>query len=250
MNLNEIVQGCTATDLLYLREMDLTKAQAIITRVLPDKGNHFYLVLDKSIFHPKGGGQPSDKGKLTGDAFEANVKKVIDNHGVLVYWVKGVTGTPVLGPVLCELDWENRGLISRKHSAAHLIDHCLSTITKTHVQTTDSWLGEESYVGYAGILPTPESVRNVEHLAKQMISDGARVTISFLKGDEANKFKNAPNFERLPSLPQLRIVTIAGCEPIPCGGTHVADISQIGQLSLQKVYQVDERGYRMYFTVA
>jgi alanyl-tRNA synthetase len=249
MDLNEIVQGCNGTDLLYLRDMELTKTQATITRAIPDKGNHFYLVLDKSIFHPKGGGQPSDKGKLTGDAFQVSVKKVIDNRGVLVYWVKGVTGTPVLGPVLCELDWDNRVLISRKHSAAHLIDHCLSSVTKTHVQTTDSWLGEESYLGYVGKLPTPESLRDVEHLAKQMITDGAQVTISFLNAAEAGKFKNAPNFERLPNLPQLRIVTIVGCEPIPCGGTHVANISQIGELSLQRASQVDERGYRIYFTV-
>ena len=250
MNLDEIVQGCTATELLYLREMELKAEKATIIRVIPDKGNHFYLVLDKSIFHPKGGGQPSDRGTLIGDTFELNVKKVIDNHGVLVYWVKGLKGTPVLGLVHCEIDSENRRLVSRRHSAAHLIDHCLSTITKEQVQTTDSWLGDESYVGYKGRLPNSESLEKIEHMAKQMISNGAQITVTFLNSKEASVFKNAPNFERLPQLSELRIVTIAGCEPIPCGGTHVSDISQIGELSLQKFQQVDEHGYRIYFVVA
>jgi len=250
MNLDEIVQGCAATELLYLREMDLKALQATITRVLPDKGNHFYLVLDKSIFHPKGGGQPSDKGRLRGDTFEVNVKKVIDNHGVLVYWVKGVAGSPVIGLVHCELDLENRRLISRRHSAAHLIDHCLSTITNEPVQTTDSWLGEESYVGYKGELPSSELLQKIEGRAKQMISNGAQITISFLNSKEASVLKNAPNFERLPNLSELRIVTIAGCEPIPCGGTHVSNISQIGELSLHKTHKVDDYGYRIYFAIA
>jgi len=249
MNLDEVAYGCEPTELLYLRHMDLSFGRATIIRIVPDKGNHFYLVLDKSIFHPKGGGQPSDIGVLKGENFQVNVKKVIDHKGVLVYWVKSNTGTPVLGAVDCELNLASRQLISRRHSAAHLIDHCLSTITRMSVQTTDSWLGEESYVGYKGILPEPELLKNVEHLARQMISSGAEITIRFLDPNEANQFKRAPNFERLPHLSQLRIVTITGCDPIPCGGTHISNISQIGELSLHHALQVDEHAYRVYFTV-
>jgi len=229
--------------------MDLAEGRATVSRVVADKGNHFYLVLDKSIFHPKGGGQPSDKGRLSGENFQVAVKKVIDHNRVLVYWVKGLMGIPAVGEVRCELDLENRRLISRRHSAAHLLDHCLSTITKELVQTTDSWLGDESYVGYRGTLPNPQLLNNVENMARQMISNGAQITIRFLKSDEANEFKNAPNFERLPHLSELRIVTITGCVPIPCGGTHVSNISQIGEFSLQKGLQVDDDGYRVYFTI-
>jgi alanyl-tRNA synthetase len=249
MDLDEIVQGCAATEQLYLRNMDLKGATASITRLIPDKGQHFYIVLDKTVFHPKGGGQPSDRGRLNGVCFQVNVKKVIDSHGVLVHWVKGITGIPALGSVQCELDWENRHIIMRKHSAAHLIDHCLSKITTSHVQTTDSWLGEDSYVGYVGMLPPAESLRNVEHLANQMISDGASIKIDFLSAEEARLLRNAPNYERLPDLPQLRIVTISGCEPIPCGGTHVSDARQIGKVSLQKAHQINDHGYRLYFNV-
>ena len=230
--------------------MNFQESRAKVTRVVADKGNHFYIVLDKSIFHPKGGGQPSDKGRLSGQNFQVDVKKVIDHNGILVYWVKGLTGTPVLGEVRCELDLENRRIISRRHSAAHLLDHCLSTITKESVQTTDSWLGDESYVGYKGKLPNSQLLSNVESMAREMISNGAQVTIRFLKPEESDEFKNAPNFERLPHLSELRIVTITGCDPIPCGGTHVSDISQIGELSLQKGLQVDDNGYRVYFAIA
>jgi len=112
LNLDQIVQGCPPTELLYLREMNFQESRAKVTRVVADKGNHFYIVLDKSIFHPKGGGQPSDKGTLSGQNFQVDVKKVIDHNGILVYWVKGLTGTPVLGEVRCELDLENRRIIS------------------------------------------------------------------------------------------------------------------------------------------
>ena len=89
---------------------------ATITRVIPDKGQHFYVVLDKTIFHPKDGGQPPDRGGLRRADFQVNVKKVIDSNDILVDWAKAVTGTPTLAPVRCELDWEHRWAIMRKHS--------------------------------------------------------------------------------------------------------------------------------------
>ena len=83
-----------------------------------------------------------------------------------------------------------------------------------------------------------------------MIASGAQVRIEFLRTLESKSIlENAPNFERLPDLDEVRIVTIDGCEPIPCGGTHVGDIKQIGNLSVLRAEEMPEGTFRLHFTV-
>jgi alanyl-tRNA synthetase len=242
--------GATKTGLTYLRDMQLRQLEADAMRVVPEKGSHAYLILDRTIFHPKGGGQPSDRGTISSPAFTVTVKKAIFHHGVVAHWAKIVNGTPSPSPVTCQLDWPYRYLVMRRHTAAHLLDHCLATVTSNHVETTDSWLDEPCYVGYGGKPPAPETLKQVEDLANHMISTGAAVRIQFLTPEEGRALlQNAPNFERLPDLDEVRTVTITSCNPIPCGGTHVQDIKEIGKLSIARAEQVSETGYRVYFSV-
>ena len=140
LNLDEMTRDLAKTELLYLRHMTLARADATVVRVVPEKRTQTYLILDKTLFHPKSGGQPSDRGKIMCDRFTVEVKKAILNHGVVVHWCKLADGTPSTGPVAMEIDWGYRGLVMRRHTAAHLLDHCLARVSSTRVETTDSWL--------------------------------------------------------------------------------------------------------------
>ncbi|MGA2784975.1 MAG: alanyl-tRNA editing protein [Candidatus Bathyarchaeia archaeon] len=249
MDLDKITVGCPLTELTYLKQMDTRTYSASTIRMVPDKGQHYYFILDKTIFHPKGGGQPSDIGILRGPDFEAKVKKAIEHNGVVAHWAKMTSGNPTLGSVECELNWAHRYVIMKRHSAAHLIDHCLSQTTGATVHTTDSWLGEESYVGYTGQPPRSTVLNSVKNLANQMICTGASITISYLSRENAATLENAPNYARLPDLEEIRTVQIGGCAPIPCGGTHVSNLSQIGQLSLLAAVRSSKQGFRLYFVI-
>jgi alanyl-tRNA synthetase len=250
LNLDELIEGVPKTELVYLRDMKTPKSQSKVLKVIPEKRTHAYLILDRTIFHPKGGGQPSDKGTIYSSDCTLNLKKAIYHRGVVVHWAKIVTGTPKTGAVTCELDWPFRYLIMRRHTAAHLLDHCLSRAIEKRVQTTDSWLEEPCYVGYAGKPPSPSVLSQVEAQANHMISSGGAVRIDFLTG-EASKMLllNAPNFERLPDLEEVRTVTIEGCAPIPCGGTHVANINEILALKVVRAEQTPDQNFRLHFQV-
>jgi Ser-tRNA(Ala) deacylase AlaX len=83
-----------------------------------------------------------------------------------------------------------------------------------------------------------------------MISAGGKVKIEYLTGDESrNLLLNAPNFERLPDLDEVRTVTIEGCDPIPCGGTHVADIKEITKLTVTRAEEMPDQNFRLHFQV-
>ena len=251
LELAEMAAGSPKTELVYLRDMNRRRDEANAIKVVPEKRTHAYLILDRTIFHPKGGGQPSDRGTIRAPGFKLTVKKAINYRGVVLHWGKLVEGSASQGPVTGELDWELRLLVMRRHTAAHLLDHCLAATTGQRVQTTDSWLGEPCYVGYAGVSPDQQTLGKVEAMAKEMISGGGLVKLEFLTPEESAKvLQNAPNYERLPDLQEVRTVTISGCEPIPCGGTHVADISEIGKLTALHAEQMPTQSFRLHFSVA
>jgi alanyl-tRNA synthetase len=224
--------------------------QAKILKVVPEKHTHAYLILDQTIFHPKGGGQPSDRGTIHSPEYELQVKKALYHNGVVVHWGRLVRGTPIEGESTCELDWTFRYLVMRRHTAAHLLDHCLAETTGARVQTTDSWLDEPCYVGYAGNAPSPQALRKAEVLANALISHGGVVRVAFMTPDEAKELlQNAPNYERLPDLSEIRTVTIQGCQAIPCGGTHVANLTEIRGIHVERAEQLQANSYRLHFSV-
>jgi len=90
---------------------------------------NFVMILDKTIFHPQGGGQPNDEGfirHVDGDyRFKLNSLTIKDD----VIWHVGVfepeeakehftTGSNVE----CNVDEVKRRLYARVHSAGHLLD--------------------------------------------------------------------------------------------------------------------------------
>jgi Ser-tRNA(Ala) deacylase AlaX len=149
-----------------------------------------------------------------------------------------------------ELDWLYRYLVMRRHTAAHLLAHCLASTTPKQVQTTDSWLDETCYVGYKGKAPDLQTLSKSKDLANSMIAKGAEVKINFLTPEQGKSLiQRAPNFERLPDFDEIRTVTIDGCNPIPCDGTHVPNINGTKLVKIIKAEQMPDETYRVHFSV-
>jgi alanyl-tRNA synthetase len=232
---------------MYLKDSYLTRFSAKVLRAEKEGKNKVYLVLDATAFHPKSGGQPSDTGILSGPSFQVKVTKVMGFHDVVVHWgtVEGDVGDYVSG----EIDWGPRYLYMRRHTAGHLLDHCLTEILGASVETTDSWLGEGCYVAYHGTAPSEGMVLRAVEMENGLIPRGGSVMVEDVDREELlRRAPNAPNILRLPELERYRIVTIQGCEPIPCGGTHLRDIREIGSVSLDRV---EQRGqdFRVHYDV-
>lgn len=242
--------ACSKTELLYWQDSYLTSFRSEVLRFEPDKKNRAYAVLNQTAFHPKSGGQPSDKGRITSPSGELEVKKAMLVKGVIVHWGKMVFGERLEGQVEGKLDWDLRHLLMRRHTAGHLLDHCIELVTKSRIQTSGSWLGEPSWVGYSGSPPSQEQLEEIERIANEQIREGRPViTEKVSKQELMDRTPHAPNIARLPDEIELRLVTIEGQIPIPCGGTHLKDISEVGAVKINKIEPVDE-GYKLYYEVA
>jgi len=249
MRLEELARGIAETEVLYWDDAYLKVFEANIVRLEPDEKKHFYAILDRTAFHPKSGGQPSDRGIIQGEGFKIEVKKAMLAGSIIVHWGKLLEGSPNAGKVKGEIDWVWRYLLMRRHTAGHLLDHCLAIVTGKRVETTDSWLGDECYVGYKGEPPSIEHSKKVEELENRLIEQCASVKVETISYEDLKeRAPEAPNIYRLPMLESFRIVTIEGCEPIPCGGTHIKNISEIRRFTLKNVVRTD-LGFNVYYDV-
>ena len=246
-NLAGVTSGLPPTVSVYWRDSYLSSHSSQVIKAVPDEKKFWYVVLDETIFHPKGGGQPSDKGFLQGANFRLEVRKAMFSGAVVVHWGKLLDGSLEPGPVRVEVDWDWRYLLMRRHSAAHLLDHSLAQVIGRDVETLDSWLGDPCYVAYKGDPPSQDQLAQIEKVENETIMRGGIIEArEVAAGAVHQSFSDSPNFDRLPSLKQLRLVTIEGCRPIACGGTHLRDISEVRGIKVKGLEKVPE-GFRIHF---
>ncbi len=250
MQLQEIVEGLPPTTLHYWSDSYAKKHSATLQKSVLEDKRDIYLTLNSTIFHPKSGGQPSDRGTITGKDFQVRIKKSMLVGKSIVLWGRILQGNPTPAEVAEEIDWEWRYLLMRRHTAAHLFDHCLSKVAGFEVETTDSWLGDSCYAGYKGQAVGADILSRAVAMENELIETGLSVRTetvprSRLEGLAAK----APNLWRLPEMEEYRLVTIEGCTPIPCGGTHVKNASEVRGFRFERVEQLSD-SFRVYFEVA
>ena len=246
MNLPDIVEGLPPTELTYHREPYTFEAAGRVVRVAREQGSNYYLVLASTIFHPKGGGQPSDTGSLRGEGFTMQVKKALKSGDHVVLYGKCV-GTPVEVPCLQTIDGDKRLLYMRRHAAAHLFDGVLALVTGRAFEPLDSWLGEDPYVGYVGQPPDEDTLAQVEAKANDVISKGAKVVVEVAKSADLAKLRHFWS-SVLQEQEEIRLVTVQGLNPIPCAGTHVKNLKEVVGVKVLSAERTPD-GFRIRFDV-
>jgi Ser-tRNA(Ala) deacylase AlaX len=256
LDLRLLVEDLPKTELVYWKDSYAKSFESEVVRLAPDGRKKAYLVTKSSAFHPKSGGQPSDTGTIeTASGVTLDVKKVMMVNEVVAHYGsvtqgdlgKIQTGTKIKG----EINWLERYSAMRKHTAGHLFDYCLEVATGKPSRTIDSWLGEPCYVTYAGKTPDESAISKAVQLEIEGIRKGLLVNVEFVSYERMLEIaRDAPNIARLPESALMRIVTIEGCRPIPCGGTHVRNTKEIGEFRFLKIEKTtDGEAFRIYFGV-
>ena len=246
MNLPDIVDGLPPTSLTYQREPYSVSVEGTVIRAVKEQGSNYYLVLASTIFHPKGGGQPSDTGSLEGDGFTMQVKKALKTGYHVVLYGR-CTGMPSEGPCRQEIEWDKRLLYMRRHAAAHLFDGVLAQVSGRAFEPLDSWLGEDAYVAYRGDFPGDETGTRAEKEANRAIAEGRAVNVEIVKPEMLSGLRHFWS-SVLQDQKEIRLVTVEGFEPIPCAGTHVRNTKEIGGVKVSSTESTPD-GFRIHFDV-
>jgi len=207
------------------------------------------LIFDKSIFHPQGGGQPSDEGFIENS--EKNLQVKIE--GVLHEREKDIilhkiskqnfdnSKISVGDHFTQKIDKEKRLLYARLHSGGHLLDIAVSKLGLNLTPGKGYHFPDGPYVEYNGSIDKnniPTLCQQFEKISNEIINnsqidDSTKSKIyEYEEGKES--FKNLPSY--LPENKPFRWVKLQnednGC---PCGGTHVKHLRDIKQLKIIKI---------------
>lgn len=205
------------TERLYLHSAALT-GEARIVEVRP--GDQTTLRLDQTLFHPRGGGQPADRGALIlaeGAGAEVPVFDVRNgDDGGVDHLVASDTPFRVGDRVVMRVDAERRLLHARLHSAGHLIALAGELIEpKLKGVAGHHWPGE-ARVEFEGNAANPEAF---DTALRSML--------------EAMRAANLPISASLDGDGRRSIAIEAA--RVPCGGTHVEETAAIGRIDIRKI---------------
>jgi misacylated tRNA(Ala) deacylase len=219
----------TMLEELFRQDAYLKEADASVTAV-EERG----VRLDRSIFYPTGGGQPGDTGLLRWEGGEAKVvDSVKADGGDVLHVLAPDAPRPAVGTkVHAVLDWERRYRHMRMHTAMHV----LSAVIKGNV--TGGQVGaDKSRLDFnlEGEVPTKEWV--TEEINKLLATDHP-VDAQWITDEEMT---SRPELVKTMSVRppmgvgKVRLLKIDGVDLQACGGTHVANTSEIGRVECTKV---------------
>jgi len=225
----------------YLREA-FAKVEDVEVR-----GNRIRVLLDKTIFYPEGGGQPSDRGVIKGDGFRIEVEKV---EGKDEIWHEGkLKGRiPKEGEeVELELDWEWRYENMRQHTGQHI----LSAILKRMYNSDTT--GFQIFPEYNKIEINFDEELTWEHILAAELEANEVVWANIpVEVEEYEELPEEVSSALRKSLPKdisgkIRVVKIGDVDLIPCGGTHVKNTGEVGFIKVLNFYRKTKNIWRIEF---
>ncbi|MEW7000736.1 alanyl-tRNA editing protein [Serratia ureilytica] len=185
---------------------DDVQGQAQALSCAPAEAGAYAVELDATLFHPQGGGQPSDVGTLGGVA----VLRVQQQGDTVLHF----TAAPLpLGPVTMQIDEAQRRLHARWHSGGHLI----------------GWLGETR--GWQPVKAHHWPGKGASRLRQAGCADGR----SGLLQAELARLIAADLPRRQQAVEGMRQVGFGELPAYGCGGTHVAALGEVGAIAITGV---------------
>lgn len=230
-----------ATEWLFRDDAYLREATARVVAV-DERG----VVLDRTIFYPQGGGQIGDTGVLTRGNGEAlgvvDTRKGEAPDSVLHVLAAGAP-RPELGETLTlAIDWERRYRLMRLHTALHV----LSCIVVAPV-TGGNIAPDKARLDFDIDMSLLDAAR-IERETNALIARGTPTETVWITDDELDA---RPELVKTMSVApprgtaRVRLLRIPGIDLQPCGGTHVANIGEIGAIRVLKIKSEGRRNRRV-----
>jgi misacylated tRNA(Ala) deacylase len=193
------------------------------------------VVLDRTVFYARSGGQPGDTGVLRWDGGEARVVDAVREGGTLLHVVE--SGPPPVGAaVTAEIDWDRRHTLMRTHTALHALSAVVFRDYDVKVTGGNMEPGVARMDFELGTINAEFGLHVEEKLNSELAADRP-VHVSFLPRSEAladpelirTKVNLIPD-----SVDPIRVIEIEGLDKQADGGTHVRSTGEVGRVRVAK----------------
>lgn len=222
------------TQALFREDAYLRECEARVTAV-----HEAGIELDRTVFYPLGGGQAGDTGCLLRadgtrvrivDARKSKAPEATPDD--VVHVPEPGSALPAVGEVVrAEIDWERRHRMMRFHTASHL----LCAVVPHQV---DGCAVTDASARLDFVMTEPLEREAVQAGLDRLLATAAAVSLRWITDEE---MRANPQLVRSMSVQppigfgRVRLVEIAGIDLQPCGGTHVANLAEIGAVRVAKI---------------
>ena len=220
---------------LLFREDAYAKDCAATVTAINERGG---IVTDQTVFYATAGGQPGDKGEIAWDGGRCQIATTVydENKAPVHVPAEGQTSPPVGAKVSLAIDWANRYRIMRSHTMMHLLCAAVPFAVTGSSITEDG--GRIDFDIPEGQIPEREA------LAAKIngwIKEAHPTSTKWISEEELDA--NPQLVRTLLVKPprgsgQVRLVLIGENGKVdlqPCGGTHVKNTSEIGEIAVDKI---------------
>jgi len=229
------------TELLFRDDAYLKTATARVVAVRDGK-----VELDRTIFYPLGGGQPGDTGFLirgNGDRVAIADTRKGETPGSVAHVVAAGSALPEVGEaVSLEIDWERRYALMRLHTALHVMSCVvIAPVTGGNIAPDKARLDFDIDI----------TLLDAEKIAlgtNELIARGVATETVWITDEELDA---RPELVKTMSVQpprgagRIRLLRIPDIDLQPCGGTHVANIAEIGGIQVLRIRNEGKRNKRV-----
>lgn len=223
------------TEQLYRADAYLREAPAKVLAVNERGG----IVLDRTPFYASAGGQPGDRGLIHfsgGDCLIATAVYDTDKATIVHVAAEGSAHPAVGDSVTAALDWDTRLKHMRMHTALHLLCSLVKfPVTGGQIGAEDGRLDfdieDASAIDKDKLTAELNALVAANHpVSERWISDAELEANPGLIRTMAVKPPMGSGKVRLVLIGENGAIDLQ-----PCGGTHVRNISEIGNLAVSKI---------------
>ncbi len=236
------------TELLFYEDEKQKEMEAEVVAVRDD-----WVVLDRTVFYPEGGGQEPDHGEIVSNNYSGEVVDVQKQDNIVLHKVpehEFEVGDEVEGSI----DWERRLQLMQHHSTTHMVNGAAKKVLGNHI-----W--------QAGAHKTVEKGRldvthydNIDRETLDMIEEEVRETIwkdlpikkKVVEKSEAEKQYGFRIYQGgAPPGNEVRIVTIGEEDDVidveACGGTHLSSTAEATEFVVTGSNKVQDGVIRLQY---
>jgi misacylated tRNA(Ala) deacylase len=235
------------TEALFRRDAYLQACDAVVTRVTDDG-----VELDRSVFYPLGGGQAGDSGWLVlpdgmrlrvADARKSRRDDATPDDTLHLLeptspWREQLAPGTALR---AEIDWERRLRHMRFHTATHLLCAVVRQLVDGCSITSD-------YARLDFAMTDLLDKADVQAGLDRLIAEAHPVTSEWISDEEM--LANPQLVKSMSVSPpigfgRVRLLRVQDVDLQPCGGTHVRNTAEIGNVRVAKIEKKSARTRRV-----
>ena len=234
------------TELLF-RDDAYRKTAAARVLAVHERG----IALDRTVFYARGGGQAGDTGVLVrADGTRVPVADTLKGKGPddVIHVPAPGAPLPAIGEELClEIDWERRYALMRLHTALHVMSCVVvAPVTGGNIAPDRARLDFDIDMSLL-------DAAKIERETNALIARGAATETVWITDEELDA---RPELVKTMSVKpprgagRVRLLGIPGIDLQPCGGTHVANIGEIGAIRVVRIRSEGRRNKRVEIALA